>query len=102
MAKKPQSSPPVEIDFQIERLIRRANNPRTHSREQIAIAGAAWDEEMLRIEVLLILLSSRRPIQTDTSSPGTSLQRPGGASPNLFDPGALSSQAGPAGKRLLT
>jgi DNA modification methylase len=46
MAKKAQASPPVEIDIQIERwpierLIPRVNNPRTHSREQIANIAAS-------------------------------------------------------------
>jgi ParB-like chromosome segregation protein Spo0J len=46
MAKKAPASPPVQIDIQIERwpierLIPRANNPRTHGREQIARIAAS-------------------------------------------------------------
>ncbi len=49
MAKKAPASPPVEIDIQIERwpigrLISRINNPRTHSREQIARIAASMLE----------------------------------------------------------
>src|ERR1039458_5028323 len=49
MAKKATVSPPVEIDIQIERwpierLIPRANNPRTHSREQVARIAASMQE----------------------------------------------------------
>src|SRR5579863_7279226 len=49
MAKKAHASPPVEIDIQIERwpierLIPRANNPRTHSREQVAHIAASMRE----------------------------------------------------------
>src|ERR1019366_1458783 len=49
MAKKATVSPPVEIDIQIERwpierLIPRANNPRTHSREQVARMAASMRE----------------------------------------------------------
>jgi hypothetical protein len=49
MAKRAHASPPVEIDIQIERwpierLIPRANNPRTHSREQIALIAASMRE----------------------------------------------------------
>jgi len=49
MPKKAPASPPVEIDIQIERwpikrLIPRANNPRTHSREQIAAIAASIQE----------------------------------------------------------
>src|SRR5580658_6258359 len=67
MAKKALASPPVEIDIQIERwpierLIPRANNPRTHSREQVAQIAASikefgWTnpvEEMLRIELAIL------------------------------------------------
>src|SRR5580698_3274735 len=49
MAKKAHTSAPVEIDIQIERwpmerLIPRANNPRTHSREQVARIAASMRE----------------------------------------------------------
>ena len=49
MAKSVQASRPVEIDIQIERwpierLIPRANNPRTHSREQVASIAASMRE----------------------------------------------------------
>jgi ParB-like chromosome segregation protein Spo0J len=49
MAKKATASPQIEIDIQIERwpidrLIPRANNPRTHSREQIAAIAASIQE----------------------------------------------------------
>src|ERR1017187_6762181 len=49
MAKKATVSPPVEIDIQIERwpierLIPRANNPRTHSWEQVASIAASMRE----------------------------------------------------------
>jgi len=49
MAKKTPAGPPVEIDIQIERwpierLIPRANNPRTHSREQVASIAASIRE----------------------------------------------------------
>ncbi len=49
MAKKAYASTPVEIDIQIERwpierLIPRANNPRTHSREQVARIAASMRE----------------------------------------------------------
>jgi hypothetical protein len=47
--KKAHASPPVEIDIQIERwpierLIPRANNPRTHSRAQVASIAASIRE----------------------------------------------------------
>lgn len=46
MAKRAQASPAVQIDIQIERwpierLIPRANNPRTHSRAQVAQIAAS-------------------------------------------------------------
>jgi ParB-like chromosome segregation protein Spo0J len=49
MAKRAPASPPVQIDIQIERwpierLIPRANNPRTHSREQVAHIAASMRE----------------------------------------------------------
>jgi ParB-like chromosome segregation protein Spo0J len=49
MAKTAQTSPPIEIDIHIElwpieRLIPRANNPRTHSRQQVAQIGASIRE----------------------------------------------------------
>src|SRR5437764_14948087 len=49
MAKRAQTSPPVQIDIQIERwpierLIPRASNPRTHSREQVANIAASIRE----------------------------------------------------------
>src|SRR6266699_3580576 len=49
MAKGSNSTPPVEMDVQIERwpierLIPRANNPRTHSREQVANIAASIRE----------------------------------------------------------
>src|ERR1019366_1648530 len=49
MAKKATVSPPVEIDIQIERwpierLVPRANNPRTHSPEQVARIAASMRE----------------------------------------------------------
>src|ERR1019366_6617263 len=49
MAKKAHASPPVQIDIQIERwpierLIPRANNPRPHSREQVARIAASIKE----------------------------------------------------------
>ena len=49
MAKRARTPAPVEIDIQIERwpikrLIPRANNPRTHSREQVANIAASIRE----------------------------------------------------------
>src|SRR5580698_10549345 len=49
MAKRAHVSPAIVIDIQIERwpierLIPRANNPRTHSREQIAAIAASIQE----------------------------------------------------------
>jgi hypothetical protein len=49
MAKRVASDPPVQIDIQIERwpverLIPRANNPRTHSRAQVASIAASMRE----------------------------------------------------------
>jgi len=49
MAKRAQASPPVQLDIQIERwpierLIPRANNPRTHSRAQVASIAASMRE----------------------------------------------------------
>ena len=49
MAKTAHASPPVEIDihielWRVERLIPRANNPRTHSREQVAQIAASIRE----------------------------------------------------------